>query len=113
MSEGPPRIDGKRPIMALLDLLSQRWALRLLWELSEGARTSRALREATAISPTVLQTRLDALRAARIVEHGKGEGYRLTATGEALIASFAPLYAFAADWAAAMGEQRDGLDPAI
>jgi hypothetical protein len=35
-----------RPIMALLDLLGRRWALRILWELREDALTSRALRAA-------------------------------------------------------------------
>ena len=35
-----------RPIMVLLDLLGRRWTLRILWELREGALTSRALREA-------------------------------------------------------------------
>ena len=34
-----------RPIMAALDLLGRRWALRLLWELRDGPRTFRALRE--------------------------------------------------------------------
>lgn len=107
MMQDPPRIDGKRPIMALLDLLSQRWVLRLLWELGAGARTSRALRDATAISPTVLQARLDALRAARIVALEKGSGYRLTPVGEELIGAFAPLYAFASDWAQLVGARAE------
>src|SRR3546814_6777751 len=77
MAGKAPRNNGQRPIMALLDLLSQRWALRLLWELRDGARTSRDLREATAISPTVLQSRLDELRAAGIAELARGSGYRL------------------------------------
>ena len=35
-----------RPIMALLDLLGRRWALRLVWELREGNQTFRALARA-------------------------------------------------------------------
>ena len=81
----------------------------MLWELSKGPRASRALRDATSISPAVLQRRHDTLRAAQIVEWEKGAGYQLTATGEALIASFSPLYAFAADWTGALGA---GLEPA-
>lgn len=84
--------------MALLDLLSQRWALRLLWELRDGPRTSRSLREATAISPNVLQSRLDELRAAGLADLAKREGYRLTDLGHELVAAFAPLYGFASRW---------------
>ena len=58
-----------RPIMVLLDLLGRRWTLRILWELREGALTSRALREACDdASPTVLQARLADLRQAGFVE---------------------------------------------
>ena len=52
-----------RPIMALLDLLGQRWTLRILWELRDAPLTSRALRTACdEASPTVLQARLTELR---------------------------------------------------
>lgn len=105
MSGKAPRINGQRPIMALLDLLSQRWALRLLWELRDGARTSRDLREVTAISPTVLQSRLDELRAAGIAELSRGSGYRLTEVGRELVAAFLPLYSFATRWADAVDEE--------
>ena len=33
------------PIMALLDLLGRRWALRLVWELRDGGQSFRALQE--------------------------------------------------------------------
>ncbi|MDW4746786.1 winged helix-turn-helix transcriptional regulator, partial [Escherichia coli] len=63
-----PGVRGSRtgrPIMALLDLLGRRWTLRILWELRDGALTSRALRTACdEASPTILQTRLTELREA-------------------------------------------------
>lgn len=96
--------------MALLDLLSQRWALRLLWELRDGARTSRSLREATAISPNVLQSRLDDLRAAGLAELVKREGYRLTDLGHELVAAFAPLYSFASRWSEAIESDNPTAD---
>jgi len=108
MTDDMVRVDGRRPIMALLDLLSRRWALRLLWELRETSRNSRDLREAMTISPTVLQTRLDELRSAGIVEHAKGNGYRLTALGGDLIAAFAPLYAFASRWSERLAAANPG-----
>jgi len=47
-----------RPIMALLDLLSRRWALRVIWELRRDRLTFRALQEACGgVSPTVLNER--------------------------------------------------------
>ena len=53
-----------RPIMALLDLLGRRWALRLIWELREGPLVFRALQARCGVSPSVLNTRLAELREA-------------------------------------------------
>lgn len=88
-----------RPIMALLDLLGRRWALRILWELHEAPLTSRALRTACdEASPTVLQTRLDELREAGFVELGDATGYTLTPLGRELCETFMPLHRFAEKW---------------
>jgi DNA-binding HxlR family transcriptional regulator len=88
-----------RPIMALLDLLSRRWTLRILWELRDGALTSRALRTACdEASPTVLQARLSELREAEFIELGDGGGYALTALGRELSEKFMPLHHFAERW---------------
>ena len=88
-----------RPIMALLDLLGRRWTLRILWELREGALTSRALRTACdEASPTILQTRLTELREAGFVELVQAEGYELTPLGRELGETFLPLHRFAERW---------------
>lgn len=88
-----------RPIMALLDLLGRRWALRILWELHEAPLTSRALRTACdEASPTVLQTRLDELREAGFIELGDASGYGLTPLGRDLCETFMPLHRFAERW---------------
>ena len=87
-----------RPIMALLDLLGRRWTLRILWELRDGALTSRALREASDdASPTVLQARLAELRQAGFVELVP-DGYRLTEMGRELLGTLLPLHRFAERW---------------
>jgi DNA-binding HxlR family transcriptional regulator len=97
------RVRGSRtgrPIMALLDLLGRRWTLRILWELREGALTSRALRAACdEASPTVLNERLKELREAGFVELGDG-GYGLTPLGRELNETFLPLHRFAERWRA-------------
>jgi DNA-binding HxlR family transcriptional regulator len=87
-----------RPIMALLDLLGRRMALRILWELREVRLTFRALQEAAETNPSVLNARLKELREARLVEHG-AEGYALTAHGRALLEKFLPLHVWADEWA--------------
>jgi DNA-binding HxlR family transcriptional regulator len=87
-----------RPVMALLDLLGRRMALRILWELREARLTFRALQQAAGTNPSVLNARLAELREARIVEHGP-EGYGLTVPGRDLVALLLPLHVWAEDWA--------------
>ena len=93
-----------RPIMALLDLLSRRWSLRIIWELREGSLTSRALRTACdEASPTVMQTRLTELRDAGLIELLPGDGYGLTGLGQELNETFLPLHRFAERWSRRSG----------
>jgi len=85
--------------MAALDLLGRRWALRVLWELRDGAPAHfRALRKrCDQMSTSVLNQRLAELREAGIVEQGPG-GYKLTTTGAELLRALAPLDAWAKRW---------------
>jgi len=88
-----------RPIMALLDLLGRRWALRVIWELRDAPLSFRETQaRCGAISSSVLNDRLSELRAAGIVEAGD-EGYRLTGEGRKLLALYPPLDAWAERWA--------------
>ena len=92
-----------RPLMALLDLLGRRWALRILWELRDGPASFRTLRQrADDVSPSVLGARLGELRLAGIVELDAPHGYRATRHGRALLGALAPL----ADWAAAWARRQ-------
>ena len=96
------RVRGSRsgrPIMAALDLLGRRWALRILWELRDGALPFRALREAAGdVSPAVLNTRLAELREAGLVE-STDAGYATTDLGRELCVALEPLHAWARRWA--------------
>ncbi len=87
-----------RPIMALLDLLGRRGALRLIWELRDEALTFRALQEAAGLNPSTLNARLKELRSARIVTLGD-QGYSLTPKGDELLKGLLPLHMWAEDWA--------------
>jgi DNA-binding HxlR family transcriptional regulator len=88
-----------RPIMALLDLLGRRWALRIIWELrADSAPTFRELqRRCGQISSSVLTTRLAELTAAGLVEH-HGDGYQHTKQGNALLSLLEPLNDWARTW---------------
>ena len=99
-----------RPIMALLDLLGRRMTLRILWELREKHLTFRALQEAAATNPSVLNARLKELREARLVEHAT-EGYGLSPQGKELLATFLPLNAWADEWAKTFANARQRRVP--
>jgi DNA-binding HxlR family transcriptional regulator len=88
-----------RPIMALLDLLGRRWALRVLWELRSGPVPSfRELQSRCGgLSSSVLADRLTELREAGIVERAD-DGYRLSARGAELAEVVMLMAAWAADW---------------
>jgi DNA-binding HxlR family transcriptional regulator len=95
-----------RPIMALLDLLGRRWALRILWELRHGPLNFRELRAACGdMSPSVLNLRLQELREAGIVTAQEGDGYVLSESGRKLFAAVAPLQAWADTWQPASGQR--------
>lgn len=105
-SLGLQMMSGRRPIMALLDVLGQKWALRILWELQHGSLSSRALRSVCGdISPTVLQSRVNELRGAGFIESNEG-GYGLSPLGMELSESFFPLYRFANKWADSLGKNK-------
>ena len=89
-----------RPLMAALDLLGRRWALRVLWELRNGPLGARELRQhCDAMSPSVLYQRLAELTdAGLITRDGKGR-YQLTAIGGSLAAAIEPLDRWSRTWA--------------
>jgi DNA-binding HxlR family transcriptional regulator len=92
-----------RPVMALLDLLGRRMALRILWELSraDAPLTFRALQAAADTNPALLNTRLKELRAARLVVHD-ANGYSLGEEGRSLLLLLLPLADWAMRWGAGM-----------
>ena len=107
-----------RPIMAVFDLVSRRWVLRVLWELSraESPLTFRDLKARCAdMSSSVLTRRIAELREARLVERVEG-GYVLSDLGDGLVASLEPLTDWSAAWAAAMrftASHRGGSGPPL
>ena len=74
-----------RPIMALLDLLGRRWALRLCYELRQRPLAFSELEaRCETISPSVLSQRLRELCEAKLVAVDDTGGYALTKQGRSL-----------------------------
>src|SRR3979490_2631236 len=83
------------PIMALLDLLGRRWALRVIWELRSEPLSFRELQAPCAgMSSRRLNERLRELGEADIVNLTPG-GYVLTKEGDVLLEAYEPLQEWA------------------
>jgi len=89
-----------RPLMAALDLLGRRWALRILWELRDGPVGARELLARCAgLSSSVLYDRLRELTAASVIARTGDGAYEVTRLGAGLGAALEPLDAWATRWA--------------
>src|SRR5512142_1377203 len=87
------------PLMAAFDLLGRRWAMGVVWQLSDGPLTFSELQSrCNSISPTILSTRIKDLIEAKLVERTL-DCYRLTQTGEALFTILEPFRDWALKWA--------------
>src|SRR3954453_11516733 len=80
-----------RPIMAAMDLLGRRWALRIIWELRSGPVGARALlARCEGLSSSVLYQRLAELTSSGLIA-ATPDGYQLTPSGASLGQALAPL----------------------
>ena len=95
-----------RPVMRALDVLGRRWSLRILWELREGAKNFRALRDACDdVSPSSLNQRLADLRQLGVID-STDDGYLLTDAGRELGAILMSLHEWAEEHLGATGRRR-------
>ncbi len=89
--------------MALFDLLGRRWALRVGWELRNGALAFRELqRRCDMPSPNVLTMRVREAVEAGILEKGDVGRYGLTPRGRKLLELLGPLDSWAKEWASSL-----------
>lgn len=89
-------------IMALFDLLGQKWTMRILWELRAEPLSFRALQsQCGELSPTVLNTRLKQLTQAQLLVSSE-TGYALTGLGVSLMETLDPLRQWATRWSKAL-----------
>lgn len=90
------RVRGSRtgkPVMAFLDLIGRRWALRILWELHAGPARFRTLQDACGASPTVINRRLSELKSWNLIALDDN-GYQLTPSAKELLSLLLPLNAW-------------------
>jgi DNA-binding HxlR family transcriptional regulator len=102
----PPGADAQPPLFVLVELLSRRFALPLVWSLRTGAEAYPALIAGVGAQPSVASQRLRELREAGLVEVDEGGDYRLTTHGRRLLDPLEQLDDFAGDWAALSPRQR-------
>lgn len=93
------------PLMAVFDLLGRRWAMGALWQLCDkGPATFRDLQaRCEGISPTVLNSRLKELRAAKLVIRTE-DGYQASDIGFELFTLLKPIKHWSGQWAASLEE---------
>lgn len=90
-----------RAIVEIVDLLSKKWVMRVIWELRGEPMTFRELQSACEkLSPTVLNDRLKLLREAQLVKKNSERGYGLTDIGQELLEVYKPLNRWAVEWQA-------------
>ncbi len=77
-------MPSSKPVLAVLDLLGRRWALRTVWELRRDALGFESLRRRLGASSSVLSQRLRELRDGGVLERGADGRYVLTAAGREL-----------------------------
>jgi DNA-binding HxlR family transcriptional regulator len=91
-------------MLALLELLGRRWALRILWELRAEPASFHALQvRCDSMSTSVLSQRLAELRKAQLVEKDQAGGYRLTEPGSQLLARLDGMDELTQEWSRRLG----------
>ena len=89
-----------RPLMAAMDLLGRRWALRVLWELrAEPVGARGLLSRCEGLSSSVLYDRLRELTAAGLITQDPSDRYGLTPLGRSLGTALDPLDSWSKRWA--------------
>lgn len=90
-------------MLALLDLLGRRWALRILWELRRQPASFQALqRRCDSMSTSVLSQRLVELRDAQLVEKEPSGDYALTRSGSRLLTRLDGIDEWTQEWSRAI-----------
>lgn len=90
--------DSGVAIMAVFDLLGQKWNMRVLWELRNESLSFRGIQnKCDGMSPSVLNSRIKKLVTAKLII-STSSGYQLTDLGSSLMMTLDPLRSWASEW---------------
>jgi DNA-binding HxlR family transcriptional regulator len=94
------------PLLAAMDLLGQRWMLRVIWELEPGSLGFLELRRRMGnCSSSMLSERLHQLSAAGLVAKTEAGSWALTLTGSRLGAALTEVWDWSESWAGQQGDR--------
>ncbi|MET9487510.1 helix-turn-helix domain-containing protein [Nocardia sp. NPDC006630] len=89
------------PLLAAMDLLGQRWMLRVIWELEPGPLGFLELRRRMGnCSSSMLSVRMQRLQEAGVVVKKPDKSYELTEAGTELGQALEPLWQWSQRWGA-------------
>ncbi|MET7767562.1 helix-turn-helix domain-containing protein [Nocardia sp. NPDC005366] len=99
----PPRgrdDPADEPMLTTMDLLGQRWMMRVLWELEPAPLGFLELRRRMGqCSSSMLSVRLHHLQTAGLIVKTPAKTYELTTAGTELTAALQPLWTWSKRWA--------------
>ncbi|MBL1074149.1 helix-turn-helix transcriptional regulator [Nocardia sp. 2] len=113
-SANQPRSTGRAdssaaPAFAAMDLLGQRWMLRIVWELGAGPLGFLELRRRMGnCSSSMLSVRLQRLVEAGVLRKNPDKSYEMTTAGRELGAALASVWQWSQRWATDL--ERAGAD---
>lgn len=92
--------EPSQAILAAIDLLGQRWMLRVIWELEPGPLGFLDIRRRMGnCSSSMLSDRLQQLQSAALIrKNGQRGAYELTTEGALLAESLQPLWDWSERW---------------
>ncbi|GAA5083496.1 winged helix-turn-helix transcriptional regulator [Nocardia iowensis] len=97
------------PVLAAMELLGQRWTLRVLWELEPGRLGFLELRRRMDnCSSSMLSVRLQHLQSAGLIVKNADKSYELTTAGTELGTALHAVWDWSRRWGAALTDPNDG-----
>ncbi|MFI6999484.1 winged helix-turn-helix transcriptional regulator [Nocardia sp. NPDC050175] len=99
----PPTGRADPPVLAAMELLGQRWILRVLWELAPGPLGFLELRRRMDnCSSSMLSVRLQHLQSAGLIVKNADKSYELTTAGTELGTALQDVWKWSRKWEAAL-----------
>ncbi|MEU7138417.1 helix-turn-helix domain-containing protein [Nocardia sp. NPDC046473] len=99
----PPASQADPPVLAAMELLGQRWILRVLWELTPGRVGFLELRRRMDnCSSSMLSVRLQHLQSAGLIVKNADKSYELTVAGTELGTALQDVWKWSRKWETAL-----------